>query len=187
MWVNYFQEVKMPKGVYPRTPEHNANNSAARKKYYQKNPGAAKKWNSTAEAKANFGAAQLKYYKEHPEAHAKTGKAVQKARNSPEVLTLIEQFSSPFINLLRGKYANLNSRCNDPNNHAYHNYGGRGIENEFTSPEHFLHYVIFRMHITTIEQIEGLEIHRGPNINDNYAPGNIEFLTPKEHHARHPR
>ncbi len=95
------------------------------------------------------------------------------------MFALIEQYDYPLIDKLRTKYWNLNKRCNDPNNAAYHNYGGRGIRNLFTSLEHFLNYVIFEMNITTIEQIEGLDIDRFPNNNGDYEPGNIRFVTRK--------
>lgn len=126
---------------------------------------------------ANQTASHRRYLREHPD-------AAKKWNNTPEVFALIQQYGHPLISLLRYKYHNLNYRCSDPNHSRYKDYGGRGIRNLFTSQLNFFNYVILELHITTFEQIRGLEIHRTNN-DSHYMPGNIEFLTPQEHHARH--
>lgn len=117
-----------------------------------------------------------KGYKQTPEHKANISAANIIARNTPEVLELIQQYGSPLINILRDKYDALYHRCCDPNNSAYNNYGGRGIQNLFASQLDFLNYVINELHITQFSQINELDIDRIDN-NGNYEPGNIRFVT----------
>lgn len=87
-----------------------------------------------------------------------------------------------YFNTLNGRLArifgHLNLRCNSPAVHNYKNYGGRGIENRFTLDE-FRNYVVNELGITTIEQIQGLQIDRIDN-DGHYEKGNIRFVTCKE-------
>lgn len=121
----------------------------------------------TPEHTAKNRAALKKYHREHPG-------AAKEWENTPEEFALIQQYSSPLINRLRQIYAALDARCNEPDHQSYHNYGGRGIQNLFTSRLDFLNYVINELHITALEQIQGLTIDRIEN-NSHYMPGNIRF------------
>lgn len=104
---------------------------------------------------------------------AKSGIGIRKAKNTPEVFELTQQYGCPLIEKLRQKYNDLNQRCG---NLSCEYYGGRGIQNLFSSLEHFLNHVIKELHITTIEQIDGLEIDRIDN-DSHYMPENIRFIT----------
>lgn len=161
-----------------QTSEHLVKRVTSRNKHYEEHPGKLKKEHSTPVAKANHSAAQKKFHKEHPEHLANQSAAGRESRNTPETYALIQQYGYPLINLLRGKYWNINYRCNNPNCSIYGNYGGRGIQNLFISQLHFLNYVIFELGITTFEQIEDLQIDRIDN-DSHYMPGNIRFVTPK--------
>ncbi len=78
----------------------------------------------------------------------------------------------------------MNQRCNNPKHNRYERYGGRGIQNKFTSLDEFRDYVTNDLGITRIDQIKGKQVHRINN-NSHYMKGNIEFLTPKEHGEIH--
>ncbi len=77
-------------------------------------------------------------------------------------------------------FNDINQRCNNPKIHNYSRYGGRGIQNKFSSLDDFRDYVVNAL----LGDIRGLQIHRMDN-NGHYEPGNIEFLTPTEHIAAH--
>jgi len=128
-----------------------------------------KSWSE--EHRANHKAAMKKFHQEHPG-------AVKKWLNSSKKNLITHQYDSLLIGKLREKYHSLNSRCNNPDNPGYKWYGGRGIQNNFTSLIDFLNYVILEMCITALEQIDGLEIDRIDN-DGNYEPGNIRFVTPQ--------
>lgn len=73
-------------------------------------------------------------------------------------------------------WQHMKARCNNPNDHAYKNYGGRGIrmhkdwENDFDA---FFNYIGNRPSIQ-------YSIDRHPNNDGNYEPGNIRWATMKE-------
>ena len=77
-------------------------------------------------------------------------------------------------------FDHIKARCNNPNCHAYHRYGGRGIKNKFKSNQEFRNYVVNELQIDP----RGLEIHRVNN-NGHYEPGNIEFISPNKHQKKH--
>ena len=76
-------------------------------------------------------------------------------------------------------WAHIKERCNNPNCKEYKWYGGRGIQNEFTSFEEFRDYAYSHGYsdTLTVERVD---------VNGNYAPGNISFI-PLEQQARNTR
>ena len=68
-------------------------------------------------------------------------------------------------------WADMKTRCNNPNHKSFHHYGGRGISyfqewNEFEP---------FRVYALSIGYDDSLTIER-IDVNGNYAPGNIKFI-----------
>lgn len=78
--------------------------------------------------------------------------------------------SNPTYNV----WAHIKQRCENPRNHAYHHYGGRGIKicDRWRVYENFL--------ADMGEKPEGLSIDRFPNNDGDYEPGNCRWATPKE-------
>ncbi|MEK6933090.1 MAG: hypothetical protein AABW56_04845 [Nanoarchaeota archaeon] len=75
---------------------------------------------------------------------------------------------------LYNKWKNMKSRCLNPNNKDYQNYGGRGI----TICNEWLEFIPFRDWSLSNGYIEDLEIHR---VNDgNYEPGSCKWVTRTE-------
>ena len=77
---------------------------------------------------------------------------------------------------LRPEYRSYNSaknRCTNPNNAAYKNYGGRGIEFRFRSFDEFLRCLGRR---PTLEYT----LDRYPDNNGHYEVGNVRWCTRKE-------
>jgi len=83
-------------------------------------------------------------------------------------------FSTP-IGILRRTFYNINYRCNNPKDKAYKHYGGRGIQNKFSSSQEFIDYVVNVLKVSP----QGLQIDRIDN-NGHYEKGNIRFVTHKE-------
>lgn len=83
-------------------------------------------------------------------------------------------------------FNNINQRCNNPGATGYRYWGGRGIRCLFKSFDEFFYYVTIDLGYDSVEKLKGLHIHRIEN-NGHYEPDNIEFLTSKEHKARHRR
>lgn len=69
-------------------------------------------------------------------------------------------------------FAHAKLRCENPNDRAYADYGGRGIKFLFESFEHFLRELGVRP--------QGMELDRFPDNNGNYEPGNVRWATHKE-------
>lgn len=90
----------------------------------------------------------------------------------------IRRYYNTLGSRLRRIFHHLEGRCNSPNDISYKNYGGRGIQNKFKSLDAFREYVINELGITSIDQIQGLQIDRINN-DGHYEPGNIRFVTPK--------
>ena len=74
----------------------------------------------------------------------------------------------------------IKERCESVNHYGYYWYGGRGIACCFKSSSEFVDYVINILKVNP----RGLEIHRINN-DEHYEPGNVEFLTAKEHGLKH--
>lgn len=74
---------------------------------------------------------------------------------------------------LYNTWQQMRSRCRNPKHHAYHNYGGRGIQ---VSPL----WDNFPRFISDVgERPPGLTLDRIDN-NGNYEPGNIRWATKKQ-------
>lgn len=69
-------------------------------------------------------------------------------------------------------WQNINARCNNPNNPAYKNYGGRGIKNSFRDFEHFARHMGFRP--SPQHTVDRIDNSRG------YEPGNVRWATWEE-------
>lgn len=76
-------------------------------------------------------------------------------------------------------WANMKDRCNNENNHAYHNYGGKGIRvcDEWKK---FLPFYNWAIHS---KYEEGLTIERIDSDKD-YCPSNCEWITLSQNTAR---
>lgn len=72
-------------------------------------------------------------------------------------------------------WVSMRDRCNNPNNHAYKNYGGRGIS---ICPE-WDEYVVFKEWALSHGYTDELTIDR-INVNGNYEPANCRWATTKE-------
>jgi hypothetical protein len=70
-------------------------------------------------------------------------------------------------------YNSAKNRCTNPNNTAYYNYGGRGIEFRFKSFEEFLAEVGNR-------PSPQHSLDRFPNNDGHYEPGNVRWASKKE-------
>jgi len=77
---------------------------------------------------------------------------------------------------LYGVWTNIKTRCTNPNNKRYKDYGGRGIT---ICPEWANDYIVFRDWSLSNGYQEGLQINRINN-NGNYCPENCNFVTAKE-------
>ena len=72
-------------------------------------------------------------------------------------------------------WSNFRNRCNNPNNDAYHNYGGRGIKVDPIWDDSFVEFFKYmgkrpsKKH--SIERIDN---------DKNYGPGNCKWATKKE-------
>jgi hypothetical protein len=76
-------------------------------------------------------------------------------------------------------YNSAKNRCTNPNNTAYYNYGGRGIEFRFKSFEEFIAEVGNR-------PSSKHSLDRFPNNDGHYEPGNVRWAT-KQEQARNRR
>lgn len=84
---------------------------------------------------------------------------------------------------LRHIFSSMKQRCNCTNAINYEQYGAKGVKCLFSSFDEFYHHITIGLRYDTYQKIKGKKIHR---INNrNYEVENIEFLTPKEHGAKH--
>lgn len=77
-------------------------------------------------------------------------------------------------------WANMKDRCYNKNNHAYHNYGGKGISLCDEWKDNFMNFYEWSM-LNRYE--EGLTIERVDS-NKNYCPSNCEWITKSENTIR---
>ena len=101
-------------------------------------------------------------------------------QNRDEILRRNKNYTDTVDGHLRVAFSNIKRRCTSFKGKDYKNYGGRGIQNKFTSSEGLINYVINVLQIDP----RGLEIHRIDN-DGNYEVGNIVFLTPERHGTIH--
>ena len=93
--------------------------------------------------------------------------------------TYTKKYESTVIGSAKKRYRALFSRCNNPKNKDYDNYGGRGIKCEFVSADDFVDYIK-----EIGADLYQKEVHRIDN-DGNYCRENIEFLCKKEHVQKH--
>jgi hypothetical protein len=82
---------------------------------------------------------------------------------------------------LYGVWANMRSRCNNPNHQDFHNYGGRGIRvcPEWDDFAEFVKYIAGLLPPGATEIPAGLTIDRYPDRNGSYEPGNVRLASSK--------
>lgn len=67
-------------------------------------------------------------------------------------------------------------RCSNPKNPQFKDYGGRGIENRFSSAEHFIKWVL-----KELPHPDYRRVHLDRTNNDgHYEQGNLQLSTPRE-------
>jgi hypothetical protein len=76
------------------------------------------------------------------------------------------------------RWETMKSRCHNPNNPAYKDYGGRGIE---VCTEWRDSFDLFFQYVSSLEHFNepGRSIDRIDN-NDGYRPGNVRWATASE-------
>jgi hypothetical protein len=84
--------------------------------------------------------------------------------------------NDPRARVLGVRYSVMLSRINIPTCPAYPNYGGRGIQNKFTSREHYVRWVLENLPHPTYK---GVQIDRINN-DGHYEPGNLRLVTSAE-------
>lgn len=92
-----------------------------------------------------------------------------------------ENYRGPIVqHPLYRRWNNMKQRCSNPNNEAYHNYGGRGIKvcDRWTERGGFWNFVD-----DMGECPDGYEIDRIDN-DGNYTPENCQWTTTKENRGK---
>lgn len=123
---------------------------------------------------------KIKAYREnHREYHRAYDRKYYKGHKEKKRVYDREYRKTP-VGYLQRTLSNIKQRCYDPDTLGYRHYGGKGIKNKFKSSDEFVDYVLNVLKVNPV----GLEIHRIDN-DGHYERGNIEFLTSKEHRAKH--
>ncbi len=89
------------------------------------------------------------------------------------------QYRNTLGGYLREVYSHMKSRCNNPSNKSYKDYGGRGIQCRFKNPNDFIDHVVKKLGLVSMKLIRGLQVDRIDN-NGHYERGNIRFVTRSE-------
>jgi len=93
-----------------------------------------------------------------------------------------KEYHLTFCGHLHWRHNSLKQRCNNVNDTGYSRYGAVGVRCLFTFKS-FYDHVVNDLSYDTVAKLKGLDIHRIDN--KDYRRGNIEFLTRKQHAAKH--
>jgi len=133
----------------------------------------------TREYYQNHRTKRRKYSKEYRQVHESEIVEYRKEYNRTHKVEIAEH-KKEYLQTLNGYlhqcFDGMLCRCT---NDKY--YNGQGIKVKFTFGEFFKHTTI-DLGFDTYEKIKGLDIHR---TKKHYEIGGIEFLTQKEHMAKH--
>lgn len=85
------------------------------------------------------------------------------------------KYDDPRASMLGDRYRAMKQRCSDPRQKSYKNYGGRGIQVQFDSCEHFVKWALAKWPDTDFTD---LEFDRKDN-DGHYHPDNLRLVTTK--------
>ena len=94
-----------------------------------------------------------------------------------------KKYYSTLYGCLHHRWDSIRQRCENPDHTSYNRYGERGIQCLLDFDSFYTH-VVYYLGFVTVEMLRGLETHRIDN-DGAYIEGNIEFLMPAEHTAKH--
>ncbi len=80
---------------------------------------------------------------------------------------------------LQSRYYAMDRRCNNPAHPDYKSYGGRGIQNRFSSPQEYVAYIIANF---PLKDYSRLHVDRIDN-DGHYEPGNLRIVSAMENTA----
>jgi hypothetical protein len=101
--------------------------------------------------------------------------AAEAVKNRP-LKPLQQQFGVDVVNKMKAVGSGAKARCNNPNEVAYKNYGGRGIKFLFGSTEEFAAWVLHNLGPCPSAEYS---LDRIDN-NRHYEPGNLRWATRSE-------
>lgn len=103
-------------------------------------------------------------------------KGIKKYRASTKGKAAQQEYQHSVNGLLRQLFNSLKSRCTNPNDKDYANYGGRGIGFKFKDYADYRDHVVNNLGYTHAKLHEGLQIGR-IDINGDYEKGNLQMAT----------
>lgn len=102
--------------------------------------------------------------------HVKHGRTTSCGCRGRATTTLLHRTHGASHSKEYNAFSHINKRCGNPRCKEYKNYGGRGIQNKFTSFEHFISTVgLAPSKKHSIDRID---------VNGHYEPGNVQWATP---------